>query len=107
LKDWLKNDPSLDKGLRDSIEPTVTADPSLRVAADLANGTKHRLLDRPREGAAVTYKEHRIRMGHPEPVQQNREITLADGRKLEARDLATDTIAAWDKLLAQLRQDPQ
>jgi hypothetical protein len=47
LKDWLRNDPEVDL-LDDTIENAVSTSPVLAVCADLANGSKHLLLRRPR-----------------------------------------------------------
>ena len=52
LKDWIKNDPA--SGASAQIEPEVSQHRALRIAADLANGSKHLARHTHREGAYVT-----------------------------------------------------
>src|SRR5207247_1901842 len=47
LKDWIKNDPTVDPHVRDQIEDFVADDRGLWFAADVANGVKHLTRDRP------------------------------------------------------------
>lgn len=44
LKDWLKNDGSLPKRCRNNVERFVDDSESLRICADIANASKHKLL---------------------------------------------------------------
>ena len=46
LKDWIKNDTSIDAGVRAAVEAFVSATPALALAADIANGVKHLVRDR-------------------------------------------------------------
>lgn len=47
LKDWIKNDPSVDAAARQDVEPYVESEPALSLAGDIANGAKHLLRNRP------------------------------------------------------------
>ncbi len=46
LKDWLKNDETLDRAVRDAVEQHVNSDPWLQRCADVANGVKHLVIDK-------------------------------------------------------------
>jgi len=105
LKDWLQQDPgeaARVTGLQDELKKY----PSLMIAADLANGTKHRLLSHIRSGARIVEKHHIIRVGHPEPVKQIRYLELRDGSKKDAADAAAEALADWRRIFAALGLDP-
>jgi hypothetical protein len=57
LKDWIKNDDSLQQDLRDAIVHAVEATESLQFCADLANGSKHLKLKREIKGANLWHVE--------------------------------------------------
>jgi hypothetical protein len=65
LKDWVKNDPSVDPKQEKEIErlvdrgEAVNAD-ALKVCSDLANRTKHLVLDRPRVSAIAKNREFQM-----------------------------------------------
>lgn len=99
LKDWIKNDTSVTKRLRDAIEGEVKAHKSLRIAADLANGCKHLARTTNREGAYVTSKSVTAHLGQACGVDVFHIITLNDGSTLSAQDVAKDAIGAWDAVL--------
>src|SRR5215471_14900548 len=48
LKDWLKADAAVDESVRGKVEQYVAGNLWLGLCADLANGSKHMVLDRPR-----------------------------------------------------------
>lgn len=53
LKDWIRNDVGVPEGIRDSIEGDIKAYENIMICADMANATKHLVLDtQPRAGAA-------------------------------------------------------
>ena len=41
VKDWLRNDPTVDEAIRLSVKAAAESDPVLQVVRALANGTKH------------------------------------------------------------------
>jgi len=57
LKDWIKNDDSLQQDMRDAIVHAVETTESLQFCADLANGSKHLKLKRERKGANLWHVE--------------------------------------------------
>jgi len=53
LKDWIKNDDTLQRATRKAVVKDVEATDRLLYCADLANGSKHLHLNRPRKGAQI------------------------------------------------------
>jgi hypothetical protein len=53
LKDWIKNDDTLSQNTRKTILSEAERTDSLSYCADLANGSKHLKLDRPRKRATL------------------------------------------------------
>lgn len=53
LKDWVKNDQSVPKAVRDAIVQEVERTDRMLYCADLANGSKHLVLTRERKGARL------------------------------------------------------
>jgi hypothetical protein len=125
LKDWIINDPDVadeikgGKGKR--IEEFVNSNKELRICADLANRSKHLELDRsPREDAKVTSRSTII---CPAPIKVYRSadgsilpqadpdsvgtstcehiITLGDGSKRIALDVARKAVKAWESFLSE------
>jgi hypothetical protein len=104
LKDWIKNDPSISKTVRNSIENEVKNVRSFRIAADIANGTKHMELTSSRpENALLTERNVTIRLGDPSATATHDLVfTLADGSKVSAKNVATDVMLEWELLLKKL-----
>ena len=100
LKDWIKNDPTIDIG--SSIEEQVLAYKSLRIAADLANGSKHLKRHKHQEGAYVTSTYVTVHLGQVRPVDVDYVITLADGTYTSAQVLVREATTDWDTLLRKL-----
>jgi hypothetical protein len=105
LKDWLKNDPSIGRTLT-GLEDELRKHQSLMIAADMANGTKHRLLTTIRAGANITEKHHIIQVGNPKPVLQVRLLKLNDGSQHKDSDVADQAIAAWRAVFTTLGLAP-
>ena len=107
LKDWIKNDPDIGDGIKETVEKFVQSNKELRICADLANRSKHLELDRPpREDAKVTSRSTTIYA----PVAGSdlvgtstceHIITLGDGRKCMALDVARKAVKAWESFLSE------
>ncbi len=97
LKDWIKNDPAT--GLATTIEKTVRAYKSLRIAADLANGSKHLNRHTHEEGAYVTSISVTAHLGQDKPVDVECVITLGDGTQTSAASVVRDAFADWNTIL--------
>jgi len=102
LKDWIGNDQALRIG-RPAIETEVASHKSLRVVADLANGSKH--IDNSRycrEGANVTSKSVTVHLCSTLPADISHTITLGDSSTIFATDLTRQAIESWDIVLRKL-----
>jgi len=100
LKDWIKYD-SL-AGIGDSIEGEVHAYKSLRIIADLANGSKHLSRKQNRAGAYVTSTNVTAHLGQARPIDVDYVVTLSDGTSTSAEALVHDAAKDWDALLRKL-----
>ncbi|MBA7587703.1 hypothetical protein ES708_29737 [subsurface metagenome] len=111
LKDWIKNDPDVadevkgEKGTR--IEEFVGSNRGLRICADLANRSKHSELTRSsRVDAKVTSRNTTIYVptaGSDSVGTTTCEhtITLGDGSKRIALDVARKAVKAWESFLSE------
>jgi hypothetical protein len=103
LKDWLKNDQG--SGVFSVVEASVAASPTLLLAADLCNGTKHLALTPP---GGRTEDDPTLGAGHMEAnfggsdsgIRLNSQsIVLDDGTVLDAYDVLDKIIDEWRDLL--------
>ena len=111
LKDWIINDPSIDKT---KIDPGVfiNQNEELRICSSLANRTKHSELDnRFRNsgrnvdnpiiaGQGVTIRPGPVG-GVSEPTIYHTRILLSDGSEREALDVAKKAVIAWEEYFKQ------
>ncbi|HEY3124111.1 MAG TPA: hypothetical protein VGK70_08600 [Thermoanaerobaculia bacterium] len=103
LKDWLKNDPAVSQQVRTSVETDVNGVQALRLAADLANGSKHFELRFPREGAAIKQRHVIVKLGEQKGAEQRRDVSTTGGSSTTAEQIARDSIKEWEKLLIAYR----
>ena len=99
LKDWIRNDASILFEVRCRIVEAAEASECLKVCADLANRTKHVTLTFKRRDAAVTSRNITVFIGSDRPSESTHIITLDDGSKLVAQQLAKDIVAEWENIL--------
>ena len=101
LKDWIKNDDSVEKTIRDEVETTVSASPMLSLSGDITNGFKHLKLNKARVDASAHVETIGTPLG---------EFTLDDSRlggivvagaqaPLDAKVVAQQCQEAWDAFL--------
>lgn len=100
LKDWIKNDASA--GIGNAIEKQVTAYKSLRIAADLANASKHLTRHTNRKNANLTSTNVTAHLGASRPIDTVYVITLADNTETTADALVHQVVADWETLLKKL-----
>jgi hypothetical protein len=100
LKDWLKNDPAVSQQVRTNVETDVNGVPALRLAADLANGSKHFELRSPREGATITQRHVIVDLGGQKGAEQRRDVTTTGGGSTTAEQIARDSVTEWERLLS-------
>ena len=104
LKDWLKADRSVDAVVRKAAEDFVNANVFLKLCADLANGSKHMVLDR-----FVRVERGLVLASGPEVSTYSRQcidsvptIDTADGRVLFPAGLVAGMcVDAWDEFLGR------
>ncbi len=99
LKDWIKNDINLSQFVRGNIEVEVNGHKSLRIVADLANGSKHLNRHTNREGAYVTSGDVTVHLGQSKPTEINYNISLGDGSVLSQKDLIRESFSNWKIVL--------
>ena len=104
LKDWIKNDPTSNVGV--AIEAEVSAHQSLRVVADLANGSKHLARNKHREGAYVTSSSVTVHLAQSKPIDIEYVVSLSNGATLSAQAIVKESFAAWGQVLAKLGLKP-
>ena len=97
LKDWIKNDPSA--GLGNTIETKVLAYKSLRIAADLANGSKHLNRHTHHVGAYVTSIGVTVHLAQDKPIDVECIVTLGDGTQVQASSVVREAYNDWNTLL--------
>jgi hypothetical protein len=100
LKDWIKNDPAA--GVGSAIEAHALSFKSLRIAADLANGSKHLNRNTHQEGAYVTSTNVTVHLGQARPIDVDYIVSLADGTQRSAQALVREVISDWDSILKKL-----
>ena len=98
LKDWIKNDVSVSQIVRGNIESEVDNHKSLRIVADLANGSKHLSRHTHREGAHVTGSNLTLTLGKP-GIDMTYTISLGDGSDLNEKVLVKETFDDWQLVL--------
>jgi hypothetical protein len=112
LKDWLKQDNSLPESVRADVETHVNATFWLKLCADLANGSKHLELSRPRVDpkARVGTQGPAFQPGaFPANAFQTKPIVTvnADGKAWAALTVANNCVAAWEGFLQDTGLLPQ
>jgi hypothetical protein len=105
LKDWIKNDVILNQSVRNNIETEVDNHESLRIVADLANGSKHLNITRNiREGAHVTGGHLTIGLGQNKPIDIDYVVTLnKSGKVLSAKSVVKEAFDSWQIVLKKFK----
>ncbi len=99
LKDWIKNDPSIPEESRARLLEAAEASEDLKICADLANRSKHFELRNKRRDAKVTSRNLTVFPGADRPSESTHIITLDDGSKQVAQELAERVVAKWVEIL--------
>lgn len=103
LKDWIKNDNAISTpALKQSVEDCITSDRSLRLCADICNSLKHltrTTSNRSGENPWFGQKQFAVDIGSsPTNISLKYQIDAAGG-SIDAFQLATDCVAAWETFL--------
>jgi hypothetical protein len=101
LKDWIKNDQGLSSHFRRGVERLALSERSLRVCADLANGTKHFELQKPKDGPGARHSHRVLRVvaGDSSKTEIDYFLVLGDGSQVNALTIAREAVEAWRRLL--------
>jgi hypothetical protein len=89
---------------RNGIEKILKTHQVMLDLADLANGTKHMALDRPRAGTGTTpgHRSLEVHGGQPEKTQLHYYVRRDDGSFVKALDLAGEAMGIWHDIIAKL-----
>jgi hypothetical protein len=103
LKDWIKNDDTLDAKIRTKIVDEAHASPALMVCADLANASKHLKLD-PKYRKNKQYPNARNEELHvviDTDASVSLDFMIAQDRApiMGARDAASMALTEWERIL--------
>ena len=102
VKDHLKNDSTVPQSVRDSVEDDVKQFDDLMIAADIANRSKHLVLNRPpRRDARISVYHITAYEGSDQEPSASYEISLAGGSTRDALAVARGAVAAWDCLFTR------
>jgi hypothetical protein len=108
LKDWLRNDSAYTSHTDAQIEDCISNTPALAICADICNGTKHLTLNRrtrsgdePKFGRKVISVDVTDSLAGDEvPTMIKIQIEVEHaGNKLDAFQLATDALRAWESFI--------
>ena len=104
LKDWIKNDDSVDKPIREEVEDFVSENDCLKVCADICNGLKHLVLNpnRMRSEKQPEFKSKKVSVnfkGKEQPVMKVKFFVSTDSGKKDAFELATECLKTWEKFI--------
>ncbi len=105
LKDWIKNDPAAPHGMSHGVESYVTSERSLRLCADMCISLKHLTLRHPRsfENPKFGRKAFRLTLGGGRASIGLRYEIETDNGPIDAFELATQCVAAWESYLGRFR----
>jgi hypothetical protein len=98
LKDWIKNDQTVPTSIRSEVEGKVLAHECMRIAGDLANGSKHLILNKNHTGATVD-RHMTLQLGGGPLVNHDWVVELPSGRTVGVIDLARQVDQTWNSLL--------
>ena len=99
VKDWLRHDPNISKGVKDEIWDQVKANPYLPIVADLANGSKHFATDPNLEWVGAAEAPTQVAKNADGTWTFTHIVDLPDGSRLTALELAERAMAEWQKIL--------
>lgn len=96
LVDWTSNDPTIGRTY-DQVLADIPN--SIRSCRDIANYTKHFVLDRPARSAPQTLRDITLFAGADRPSEVSFRFTFPDGSTKDALTLAREVVADWEQLL--------
>jgi hypothetical protein len=107
LKDWIKNDDSLDERIRNGVEAVISQSVPLSLAGDITNGFKHLKRNRrPRVSGDANVQGMGTPLGDVvlgDTILGGIVVVFDGERILDARGVADGCVAAWDAFLHRKR----
>lgn len=102
LKDWIINDDSAPKALRDRVMPGVRKSKCLQVCADLTNRSKHFKLEQKPWRDANMRADIRADIGGLRPGESQYRYYAVDdrGETYELLDLARSALEEWEGIIS-------
>ena len=105
LKDWIKQDITVDAVKRERIEPFINSNRSLRLCADICNALKHLTLTSSRSGENPAFGKKQFALtlgsGLPTTISLKYEVSTDTG-PMDAFVIATACMKAWDDFMTTL-----
>jgi hypothetical protein len=99
LKDWLRNDKS--SGVKKAGESLIKQNHSLRLCADLANGSKHFLLTSTRTGdLSTTIGRNDVTVSLGTGKSAHRFYVQSAGAEYDVLKIAEEAVDVWTKFLS-------
>jgi len=99
VKDWIRNDAKLDQAVREKIWKDVQRAEPLLIVADLANGTKHLVVDPKLEWVGAGAGSTEITRNADGTSTLTTQILLKDGRRLTDLEVIENAMKAWQDVL--------
>lgn len=102
LKDWIKNDITINQNVRDQVENFIRQNACLSLCADICNGLKHLKFDQrhpPRTGSAPEFesRNYSLTLGGSQPKLQIKWSIKTSTGKRDAFQLATECVQKWEE----------
>lgn len=97
--DWVKNDATIPRAVRTAVEKAALASPVLCLCHDMANGSKHYVLESPK---APGVRPGTIDLERREDAPESKLsflVVLQDGTVRPAHELAREALGAWRDVL--------
>ncbi len=101
IKDWLKNDPTLNDVLKQVLMSEIHGTESLLLCADLANGSKHFGSDPDRDKIGATDQQIELSCTTGGVTITDHIIVTGNGKRLTALALARWVLNDWRDLLVR------
>ena len=98
LKDWIRNDNEIPEALRRAAVQDAERSPALQLCADIANGSKHLMLNNSRVDARLSLVEF-LRTKTPGRHTIEVFIDASGNKRVYARQAAQEVVDAWEGLL--------
>ena len=101
FKDWIKNDGTIATTVQQAVEDHINSTRPLKLCADIANSLKHLRLTSSRSGESPAFGKKKLGLAlsaAPTTISLKYEVNTTTG-PIDAFQLATDCIDAWDAFL--------